>query len=189
LFQGPAWESVSDEAIDFISKLLSYEQWKRPTAKQALQRPWIQYVAEAQAEVVQKRDAAMTIEAMCHLFDFSAPNKLQQAALIFISYQLVEKDDKEAIDKVFQALDVSGSGKLSREDIQSGFFNIFDVELPNDAVEELFDAVDVNGTNYIEYTEFVMAALSRDILLRDDNLKKTFRCLTVMEAAASRTKT
>ena len=40
-FADKAWNSISDNAKDFIRKLLTYEQEKRPTAEMALQHPWI----------------------------------------------------------------------------------------------------------------------------------------------------
>ena len=40
-FADKAWNSVSENAKDFIRKLLTYEQDKRPTAEMALQHDWI----------------------------------------------------------------------------------------------------------------------------------------------------
>ena len=40
-FDDKCWNAISDNAKDFIRKLLTYEQEKRPTAEQALQHPWI----------------------------------------------------------------------------------------------------------------------------------------------------
>ncbi|KAJ9475506.1 putative Calcium/calmodulin-dependent protein kinase I (putative) [Pseudozyma hubeiensis] len=39
------WEDVSDQAKDFINKLLTIDPSKRPTAKQALQHQWLQEAA------------------------------------------------------------------------------------------------------------------------------------------------
>ncbi|CAB9526677.1 MAP kinase-activated protein kinase 2 (Fragment) [Seminavis robusta] len=40
-FKGPEWETVSDQAKDFVSKLLTYKDEERPTAEEALSHPWI----------------------------------------------------------------------------------------------------------------------------------------------------
>lgn len=40
-FDGPEWESVSEEATDFLSKLLDRDYNSRLTASDALQHPWI----------------------------------------------------------------------------------------------------------------------------------------------------
>lgn len=40
-FSDPVWTTISNEAKDFITKLLTLDQDKRPTAQQALEHPWI----------------------------------------------------------------------------------------------------------------------------------------------------
>jgi len=40
-FEDKCWTSISDNAKDFITKLLTYNQLDRPTAENALQHPWI----------------------------------------------------------------------------------------------------------------------------------------------------
>lgn len=45
-FQDAVWGSVSDDAKDFITQLLTKDQDKRPSAELALQHPWIQKVNE-----------------------------------------------------------------------------------------------------------------------------------------------
>ena len=40
-FSDPVWSTISNEAKDFITKLLTFDQDKTPTALQALDHPWI----------------------------------------------------------------------------------------------------------------------------------------------------
>ena len=40
-YDGPDWESTSEEAKDFLSKLLDRDYNSRLTAADALQHPWI----------------------------------------------------------------------------------------------------------------------------------------------------
>ena len=40
-FSDPVWSTISNEAKDFITKLLTLDQDKRPSAQQALEHPWI----------------------------------------------------------------------------------------------------------------------------------------------------
>ena len=89
LFQEPVWEGVSPEAINVMSSLLSYRQWKkRPTAKQALNHPWIQCVAaKAQAEVLNKRGIDIASEAATTMLGFSAPDKLPHAVVTYMGSQ------------------------------------------------------------------------------------------------------
>ena len=46
-FPSPEWDSISDDAKDFIQSLLQRDPLKRPTADVALKHPWVaQYVVE-----------------------------------------------------------------------------------------------------------------------------------------------
>lgn len=174
LFTGPGWEAVSDDAIDLLSQLLSYEQFKRPSAKVALSHPWIERVTEAQSEVMQKRDAAVANLALNNLFQFSASSKLQQAALTYISSQLLTKFDTASFDNFFQAMDISGAGKLTKDDLKKSYSKFLGEELSESEVDGLFEALDVNSSNFVEYTEWLVAALPEAVLLSEANLKKTF---------------
>ena len=49
-----------------------------------------------------------------NLTSFNAQSKLQQATYAFIASQLLSKQEKEQIDKVFRAMDANGDGKLSK---------------------------------------------------------------------------
>jgi len=40
-FADPVWSSMTDQAKDFITQLLTKDQNKRPSAAEALQHPWI----------------------------------------------------------------------------------------------------------------------------------------------------
>lgn len=40
-FHNEEWGSISEEAKDFISALLTYQPYRRPSARQALKHPWI----------------------------------------------------------------------------------------------------------------------------------------------------
>jgi len=41
-FNDPAWKGISDMCKDFISKLLTLDQTKRPSAEEALKHPWLE---------------------------------------------------------------------------------------------------------------------------------------------------
>lgn len=54
-FKGKVWRVVSDDAMDFIEYLLKYDPRKRPTAREALQHPWLTKSREHQAGELKRR--------------------------------------------------------------------------------------------------------------------------------------
>ena len=49
-FDDKAWNNISDNCKDFISKLLTYKPEERPTAGEALEHPWITELATVELD-------------------------------------------------------------------------------------------------------------------------------------------
>jgi calcium-dependent protein kinase len=171
-FADPVWAQVSDQGKDFITQLLTKEQDKRPSAEQALQHPWIQNAQQAQKDAV-SQDIAMG--ALSNLKSFNADSKLKQATFAFIASQLLSKNEKEQIDKVFRAMDVNGDGKLSKEEIKNGYAEYFGKSLSDEEIDEMFDKVDADGSGAIDYSEFVVATMNEKNLLSNNKLQTAFK--------------
>lgn len=171
-FQDAVWGNVSDEAKDFIQNLLTKDQDKRPTAEQALQHPWIQKVNE-----LQKSNLSIDVatSALKNLQTFNASSKLKQATYAFIASQLLSKQEKTEIDKVFRAMDVNGDGKLSKEEIKNGYAEFFGKSLTDEQVDEMFAKVDADGNGEIDYSEFVVATMNEKSLLSNNKLQTAFK--------------
>src|SRR5688572_17977491 len=84
-FDDEHWKSSTPEVKDFISKLLTYDPEKRPSAEEALQHPWI--LEQSKATV----DATLAQGALANLKTFRADQKLKQATYAFIASQLLSK--------------------------------------------------------------------------------------------------
>ena len=66
----------------------------------------------ANEQTQSKVSSEMAIGALTNLQNFNAKSKLKQATYAFIASQLLSKQEKEQIDKVFRAMDLNGDGKL-----------------------------------------------------------------------------
>ena len=171
-FSDPIWNSITDQAKDFITQLLTKDQNKRPTAEIALQHPWIQQANQATKENV-SNDVAMS--ALTNLQNFNAQSKLKQATYAFIASQLLSKQEKEQIDKVFRAMDLNGDGKLQKNEIKQGYAQYFGRELSDEEIDEMFAKVDSDNSGEIEYSEFVVATLNEKNLLSGNKLQTAFK--------------
>jgi len=171
-FSDPIWASISDSGKDFITQLLTKEQEKRPSAEQALQHPWILQANELQKESV---TGEMAMGALTNLQNFNAQSKLKQATFAFIASQLLSKNEKEQIDKVFRAMDTNGDGKLSKDEIKNGYAEYFGRTLNDQEVDEMYDKVDTDKSGAIDYSEFVVATMNEKNLLSNNKLQTAFK--------------
>ena len=73
---------------------------------------------------------------------------------------MLTKSEKENLAKIFKALDKNGDGKLSKEEIVEGYDLFFGKNADISEIEKMFDAVDIDKSGYIDYSEFVIASMN-----------------------------
>lgn len=168
-FSDPCWSQISDKAKDLITKLLTLDPDNRPSAELALQHPWITEMSKANVE------QNLALGALSNLKTFRADQKLKQATFAFIASQLLTKQEKEHLDKIFKALDKNGDGKLSKEEIFDGYDQYFGKSMDKESLEKMFDSVDIDKSGFIDYSEFVIASMNEKTLLTNEKLHAAFK--------------
>ena len=137
-FDNKIWNNVSSGAKDFITQLLTYDVTKRPTAEKAIAHPWIV------EQSVLKVDESFAHTALDNLTRFHAHNTMKAATLTFIGSQLLSKQEREELARVFKKLDQNGDGKLSKTEIKEGYIKLYGKLISDKEVDQMFDAVDTD---------------------------------------------
>jgi calcium-dependent protein kinase len=150
--------------------MLTYDQMKRPTAHDCLKHKWI--VEQTKSTVV---DKGSTTEALSNLVNFHAHTTMKAATLTFIGSQMVSKAEREELARVFKQLDLNGDGMLSKEEIQEGYSKHYGRLISDKEIDFMFNAVDTDHSGYIDYTEFVVAAMNEKLLLNNQRLSAAFK--------------
>ena len=115
------------------------------------------------------------MSALSNLQNFNASSKLKQATYAFIASQLLSKQEKEQIDKIFRAMDTNGDGKLQKDEIKNGYAEFFGRNLSDEEIDEMFAKVDTDNSGEIEYSEFVVATLNEKSILSNNKLQTAFK--------------
>lgn len=135
-FKDSAWKHISKEAQEFIQKLLTKEQGKRPNAMEALKDKWFGKAVTINAE--------HTIESGPVMAQFNAKQKLKQAAQDLIVSSSLDKQEFEDLTEFFKKMDVDGSGKLSIKDLKQYNLDFFGVDFDDETMQGVLDLLDTD---------------------------------------------
>lgn len=164
------WNKLSMEAKDLITKLLEFDCNLRISAKDALNHPFFKNVMDSNDQEGNKRLS----DALRNIKNFNVREKFHQAILSYIVHYLVSTEELEDLEKVFCQLDRNCAGRLSYDDVILGCEKVFSRNYSESEIEELIVALDHDKNGYIEYEEFLRAALNKKILISKQNLHKAF---------------
>jgi len=165
---------VSDEAKDFVSKLLVLNPDERATAAVVMQHPWIQRAqgilpplpsdldnTEAEATEQNRQNGirrwSRLLGRMGKVREMSV---LKRQALLAIGYNLDRKSIRSMRD-TFRALDVEGNGRISADALKDAMIQH---NIPTQHVEQVFKSIkgsNWDGSGEIEYTSFLAACLDK----------------------------
>jgi calcium-dependent protein kinase len=151
-YPSPDWDNTSAEAKDFIGKMLTRQEDKRPSAQEMLEHPWLK-VSEASRHV-----AKMQSTFVDKLRRFQGEKKLKKVVLTLIAEQLEDKELQQLKD-TFQELDANHDGSLSILEIKTGLEK-HGIQIPAD-LDNIISALDTDGSGNIDYTEFIAASMEQ----------------------------
>lgn len=161
-FPANEWGSISREAKDFIKSLLNLDQHARPTAAEAKTHPWF---TVAHAEPV-----PMTAAMGSRLEAFVGMNKLKKNALQMIAEHLTESEIGQ-MREIFYDLDKKKTGTLTVVELKEGLKDFPHVA---EQIESLIEGIDLDHKHSVDYNEFIAATLSRNLYIRDENIRYAF---------------
>ena len=172
-FSDPIWESISNDAIKLIKKMLVVNPKNRISAKDALRDTWV--TGNMKIRTVTQDDIPLS-----RLMTFHQEKKLETAVLKFIGSALIGKEESKRMYESFKSIDRNGDGKLSKEELLEAYTKLrSNKQAALEEVERLMESVDVNGSGFIDYSEFITACIKKDHILINNNLDVAFKAFDI----------
>ena len=165
-YEHEQWTELSEEALNFVQRLLVSNPANRPTALEALQDPWILQF--------QQNAENVPIFNLSKLKKYRCDMKLQQAISKFATAQLLSKEETEQARDIFNSFDTNHDGWLSREELIVAMSRKVAAEEAKVEVNQLMSQLDSDGSGRIDYSEFISAWISQEKQLHEDVLDRAF---------------
>merc|ERR1719401_1748931 len=115
-------------------------------------------------------------QTMVAFLTFHASTLLRRAVLTVMAMQIVGPQIEELRDQFMRA-DKDGNGTVSRDEL-ANFIKLDDVSLKHDVqcwFNSIFDSVDSDGSQEIDYTEWIAGALQLATAHADEIMRAAFR--------------
>jgi len=181
---GEPWSTMNTNAKGFVRDLIKANPLKRMTIEQAVNHPWLREAQQKRAagKAGSKKtgsSSANTAGVLGNLTRFTKTSTFGKMCITAVARQLDHKALKN-IHIVFRELDVNGDGTLSIEEVTTGFKKMFgeDSQEYKD-VREMYEGMDLDGSDAIDYTEFCAAGLGQKASTQDNVVWAAFKAFDV----------
>jgi len=179
---GDPWTNMNSNAKTFVRDLIRASPSKRMTIEQAVTHPWLREAREnktAGTAASKKAAGVNTSGVLSNLTRFSKTSTFGKMCITAVARQLDHKALKN-IHLVFRELDTNGDGTLSMEEVSTGMKKMFgeDSQEYKD-VREMYEGMDLDGSDAIDYTEFCAAGLGQKASTQDNVTWAAFKAFDV----------
>ena len=170
--QDNLWKNISIDGKDLIRKLLEKDANRRLSGREALDHIWFKSMGK---NFENKKVENEKLENIANnLRNFRANQKLQHACLAYIVHNMMNKEEIEEYRKIFTQFDLNSDGRLTREELIIGLSSTMSDGEAKIEVDRIFDSIDGDKSNQIEFEEFLVAFMNKEKLLKEENLSSAF---------------
>ena len=167
------WIKASKEVKDLIQKLLAYRPSQRLTAIQALNHPWFKITdSNILYDNVSKNEV---IKCIKNLLTYNINCKLEELFLAYIIHNIPREKEANSAIKLFKLVNENGDGRLQKKELRKTLLKFVSEEfLEKYDFDGIFAMMDGDNKGYVNYEEFLRAALDRKKILSEDILYYAF---------------
>ena len=165
---------ISKSARDLIKKLLTKDKRKRLSAQEALNHTWFKE-KKAKEMYNQIKDENVVKNLVDNLKTYKRESIIQETALAYLVHNFPQMIEVVNACKLFNQIDINGDGKVTEKELYKGLATKIKSEALAKDVSKIYKNLDMDNNGFIEYEEFVRAAVSKEKFTSDNILRFAFR--------------
>lgn len=166
------WPTVSNEARDFIKRLLKAEPAMRMSIEDACNHPWL-------TSNVYSEDSAAQAAVLQNMKHFSNAGIFTALCITSVARQLDHKR-LQGIHQVFRAMDKNGDGYLCIDEVREGFKAVHGEDSDEyREIERTFKGLDLDASGIIDYTEFCAAGMGQHTAVQEESIWAAFKTFDI----------
>ena len=167
---------LSSNSKDLIDKLLQYDPKKRINATQALEHPWFKSAEFKKKDKVNTIPLELARQLIQNMTKYRSDNMLKCAVIAYLVHHITNTEECLEASKLFIKIDLNYDGKIEKHELIQGFEKYWGIskEEAKEKVELIFQNIDTDFNGFIEYEEFVRAAVNSSIFMSKNYLKFAF---------------
>ena len=167
---------LSSNAKDLIDKLLQYEPKKRISAEKAIEHPWFKSAEFKKKDKVNTIPLELAKELIQNMTKYRSDNMLKCAVIAYLVHHITNTEECFEASKLFIKIDLNYDGKIEKHELIQGFEKYWGISKKEakEKVDLIFANIDTDFNGFIEYEEFVRAAVNSSIFMSKNYLKFAF---------------
>jgi calcium-dependent protein kinase len=158
----------SNGFLDFIQGLITVDPKYRLSALEALNHPWLKKFG--------KFDEKVHSDISFKMKNLVTKNTLEKTLSIYINSFYLQNESLE-LYKYFNAIDTDGDGMINRKEMQEELKIHFNENQAKNISNEFFDCYDMNKNGVIDYSEFITALSSKELVFNKRNVENLFKLI------------
>ena len=172
-FTPAPFKKVSKNCKDLIRRLLEPKKQYRIKANEALRHPFFTESFDPNSAMTEDKDLNI-------LKNFINPvkymSKFHEAVAVFVCVNYIPPEEENTLKTVFRYLDKDGKGIISKETMKEGLEEI-GININDEELNKIFNEIDEDGSEFIEYQEFIRNTCDLKKLINEANLKNVFQVI------------
>jgi len=167
---------LSSHSKDLINKLLQYDPKKRISADQAIEHPWFKTAEFKKKDKVNTIAPELARELIHNMTKYRSDNILKCAVIAYLVHHITNTEECFEASKLFIKIDLNYDGKIEKHELIQGFIKYWGIskDEAEEKVDLIFKNIDTDFNGFIEYEEFVRAAVNSSIFMSQNYLKFAF---------------